>query len=484
LVCPIRQIRPIRQIQQPWRNGTVKIACLGGGGLYFSRPLGDIAVCPDLHGSEIALYDIDHDRAALMADLARRFSTAAGAGLQVSVARTLAAAVDGCDVALASIGGAGASGASGYYESPVHLGDKQICTQYGIPQLVGDTAGPAAMLAAFRSVPIYLDICRTLERRAPRAILINHANPMAVLCRAMVKHTGVREVIGICHGVQIGIRHAAAILGLQPAELDTVWVGTNHYYWFTRVSCRGQDLLPELWRRVRAGKPKAGQRLSQTLSQVYGHWIVYPEDDHLIEFYPYLAQTPDPTAMPAGLSDGHWGQRLLPLYTGTESIEDVRRRDAAVTREAMLAEYAAKLAGTELPTRNDDPVTGEGIAALVANLHAGRRGVHICNIPNRGAVPNLPATAILEVEAVTDSTGVRPLYMAEAPLPLKALLDKRIAWQEMVADAAVTGDTKLALQAMQVDEQAIPPEPSARLLRELLANSRGMLPTFERRRRR
>ena len=51
----------------------MKIACLGAGGLYFTRPLGDIAVCEDLHGSDVALYDIDADRARLMADRARRF---------------------------------------------------------------------------------------------------------------------------------------------------------------------------------------------------------------------------------------------------------------------------------------------------------------------------------------------------------------------------------------------------------------------------
>ncbi len=462
----------------------MKIACLGGGGLYFARPLGDIAVCPDLHGSEIALYDIDRDRAALMAALGERFSAEAGAGLRMVVARTLAEAVDGCDVALASIGGAGASGAGGYYESPVHLGDTLICARYGIPQLVGDTAGPAAMMAAFRSIPIYLDIARALERRAPKAVLINHANPMAVLCRALTKYAGLREVIGICHGVQIGIRHAAEILGVPARELDTVWVGTNHYYWFTRIARRGADLMPELWRRVRARKAPPGQRLSRALSDVYGHWIVYPEDDHIIEFYPYLTQCPDPETLPAGLSESHWARRLLPLYTGKESLASVRRRDAEVPRETMLAQYAARLQAMRLPEGTDDPVTGEGIAALIANLHTGRRGVHICNVPNRCAVPNLPPTAILEVEVVTDSTGVRPLYMAEAPLPLKALLEKRVAWQELVADAAVAGDTRTALQAMQVDEQAIPPDRSERLLRELLANSRGLLPTFERRRRR
>ena len=462
----------------------MKIACLGGAGFYFSRPLGDIAVCEDLHGSDIALYDIDHDRAEMMADLTRRFSSEAGAKLKVTVARTLARAVDGCDFAVSSIGGAGASGASGYYESPVHLGDRMICAKYGIPQVIGDTAGPVAMMAAFRSVPIHLDICRALERRAPNAVLINHANPMAVLCRAMVKYTDVRCAIGLCHGVQHGIQVAAKVLDLQPNELDVVWIGTNHYYWFTRIACRGKDLLPEFWKRVKKQKPAEGSGLSAALSRVYGHWIVYPQDDHIIEFYPYLTQGLDPMDLPFGMGESRHAKRMEPLYTGEESVEDLRERDRAVSREEMLAEYSERLKRVRLPARSDDSVTGEGIARLMANIATGRRGVHICNVPNRGAVPNLPVEAVLEVEVVTDSMGVRPLYMDEAPRALKALMDKRVAWQELVVDAAAQGDRRLALQAMQVDEQAIPPRESERMLRELMANNAGLLPTFEKKRRR
>jgi alpha-galactosidase/6-phospho-beta-glucosidase family protein len=100
-------------------------------------------------------------------------------------------------------------------------------------------------------------------------------------------------------------------------------------------------------------------------------------------------------------------------------------------------------------------------------------------VPNQGAVANLPAEAVLEVEAVTDSAGVRPIWAGEAPLALEALLRKRIAWQEIVVDAAVTGNRKLALQAMQIDEGAIPPRAADKLLRELFANNKGKLPTFE-----
>jgi alpha-galactosidase/6-phospho-beta-glucosidase family protein len=58
------------------------------------------------------------------------------------------------------------------------------------------------------------------------------------------------------------------------------------------------------------------------------------------------------------------------------------------------------------------------------------------------------------------------------------MLEKRLAWQETVVDAAVKGDRRLAMQAMMLDEMAILPSKAEALLNELLENSRGMLPQF------
>jgi len=56
----------------------MKITCLGGGGWYFTRPISEFVSCEDIHGSEIALYDIDRDRAELTAKMGRRLSREAG----------------------------------------------------------------------------------------------------------------------------------------------------------------------------------------------------------------------------------------------------------------------------------------------------------------------------------------------------------------------------------------------------------------------
>lgn len=44
-----------------------KIVCLGGGSSYFAGTLGDLAIRKGLKGSEIVLYEIDVERAKLMA---------------------------------------------------------------------------------------------------------------------------------------------------------------------------------------------------------------------------------------------------------------------------------------------------------------------------------------------------------------------------------------------------------------------------------
>lgn len=347
--------------------------------------------------------------------------------------------------------------------------DILIAAKYGIFQVVGDTVGPAAMMAAFRTIPVYLDICKKMEKLAPEAVFINHANPMAILCRAINKHTRLKDVIGICHGVQEGIAYAEEILQVAPGELDTTWIGTNHYYWFTKVYHKGKDVYPKLKKKLKSSPPQADKILSRKLSQIYGYHIVYPHDDHAIEFYPFLAQVKNGTKLPYDLARSMHGVEVTKMYKGKKTGGKKQ------TRKQMLKEFEESLDTTKL-----SPEAGlEGVMELVEALCLGKKHLHIVNIPNRTAVPNLPPFAVLEVKGVTDSTGVRSFYTGEAPLVLKGLLEKIIAWQEVVVDAAVKGDRDLALQALMLDPAAIVPEKAEKMLGELLRNSQKYLPQFQ-----
>ena len=452
-----------------------KIVCLGGGSSYFARALSDIVIMPGLAGSEITLYDIDLEKAEIMAKHGSRLAQESGLGMKVRACKTLEDSIDGADFAVSSIGGSGAS-LGGVYSTSAHIQDLLIPAKYGIYQVVGDTGGPAGMMMGLRSIPVYINICKKMEKLCPNVIFLNHSNPMAVLCRAMSKYTNIRQVIGVCHGVQIGIIRVANMLGVDPHELDCVWIGTNHYHWFIRIYHKGQDIYPKVRNMMAERKNPSGEMMTQKLSSIYGYQIVYPPDDHAFEFYPYTARLSRPEEVPYG-----FGEEMKEKYAHLEKIASTKitEESAKLQRQNQLKEFEARLNDISLPSEPSDPLTGEGLGSLIEAIALGRRQVQIVNIANNGVVPNLPDYANLEVEAVTDSCGVRGIYVGEAPISLKGLLERRIAWQELVVDAGVKGDKNLALQALILDEMTILPEKAEQMLSELLHASKDLLPQFK-----
>jgi alpha-galactosidase len=449
-----------------------KIVGLGGGSLYFCRVLADLALEQGISGSEVVLYDIDFEKADKMAAMGRRLTEEAGTGLRVRAAAELADAVDGADFAISSIGGSGVGTTKNVSSSSYHASDLEISMKYGISQIIGDTCGPAGMMMALRAVPAYMSFCRELEKRAPDVILLNHSNPMAVLMRAIHKYTPV-HAYGICHGVQGGIIAAAELLGVTPEELECTWIGTNHYYWFTRVVHRGRDITADLLKRTREQNNVPGSVMAGQLSGMYGHRIAYSSDDHIIEFYPFLSSVRGLDDLPYQLK-----QSALDHDSPLVKADGSEIAQALETRADYLEAYQEALDKTVLPASPERGLTGEGLASFISAIANARRQPAIVNVANNGAIPNLPAHAEVEVEGLTDSLGVRSLVMGEAPPVLKGILEKRFAWQELVADAAVTGDRNAALQALLIDEMAIWPDKASDMLEELLAASKDLLPQF------
>lgn len=450
-----------------------KIACLGAGSLYFPRVLGDLAWREGLSGSEVVLYDLDVEKAQRMAALGRRLASETGTTLTVRAVQTLAEAVDDADFGIASLGGSGAEVTNRVYQSYYHAADMYIPAKYGIHQVVGDTAGPAGMMMGLRAVPAHLAICREMEKRCPNAVLLSHSNPMAVLCRAMNKYTRL-TVIGICHGVQATIRHAAEMLQVPAAELQCTWVGTNHYYWILRAVHNGVDRTAELRHRAAELGHKGSDDLAHRLSRLYGYKVGYPGAGHLIEFYAWATRVPSQEDMPYNLAEdakAHGFDESRPMPLRVEPTPEVR--------EDFFRQYQELLDGVKLPGKSTTEAPGgEDVARMIDDIAQGRREVFIVNVPNQGAIPNLPSHALVEIEGVTDWLGVRGICIGDCPPVLKGILEKRFAWQDLVVDAAVTGDRNLAWQALMLDEMSLAPDDAENMLDELLNASKDLLPAF------
>jgi alpha-galactosidase len=120
--------------------------------------------------------------------------------------------------------------------------DIRIPLKYGVDQCVGDTICAGGILYGQRGIAAMLEFCRDIKELCePNALLLNYANPMAMMTWAAIEFGGVRTV-GLCHGVQNGHRQIAAALRVPMAEVDIVCSGINHQTWYLDIRHNGRKV--------------------------------------------------------------------------------------------------------------------------------------------------------------------------------------------------------------------------------------------------
>jgi len=88
-------------------------------------------------------------------------------------------------------------------------------------------------------------------------------------------------------------------------------------------------------------------------------------------------------------------------------------------------------------------------------------------VPNRGAVPNLPVDAAVEVPVAVDAAGVHPISLGPLPDPIAKLLRTQVDVQKLAVEAAMRGSKEIALQALLIDPVVNSASAAVRLLDEL-----------------
>jgi 6-phospho-beta-glucosidase len=100
------------------------------------------------------------------------------------------------------------------------------------------------------------------------------------------------------------------------------------------------------------------------------------------------------------------------------------------------------------------------------------------NVPNRGAISNLPEDAIVEVAATVDHLGPHPFAMGPLPKPLLGYQHALILSQELAIDAALSGSRTDLLQAILAHPLIHSVDAAEQAMDELLALQAEWLPQF------
>ena len=421
-----------------------KIVIIGAGSHFTPGLLGDFTNAEELMGSTIVLHDIEAFGLEIMARLGQRMVKEKNADIHIESTLDRREALTEADFVISTIRVGGLD---------AHRKDIEIPLKYHLYQGVGDTVGPGGLFVALRHIPVTVEFCRDMEELCPNAWMFNFTNPMTAICRAVRKVTNIK-IVGLCHGIFGTRRFLADYLGVQINDFHVQAAGVNHFTWIYNMRHNGEDAYPILRKKYAETGPKT-QPVSFQLLDIYG---LYPSpgDRHVAEFLPFYHRKE---------ADGGAKYRL-----------QLRNVDAM---ENSKDEYWARLSGQADGTQTmSDYGSGEEVKGIITALQANKNSIHVVNVPNRGAIPHLPDSAVVELTAMIGADGMKSICVDELPQGITNMLKTRIAQQELTVDAALTGDKNLALQALLADPMTQSVEDSKQLIDELLEAHAENLPQF------
>ncbi len=420
-----------------------RITVVGAGSAYLPGVArGILHRADDLAGTEFVFYDVDAERLDVMTRLARNMFAARGADLSVRAESSLKAALEGADFVFTTFRPGGLEAR--------HL-DESIPLKYGV---VGqETIGPGGFLMACRSVPVLLEIARAAP---PDAWIINYTNPTNIVTDAVLRHSDAK-IIGLCDQWVGDTEVWADLLGLPAEGVEIDWIGTNHGTWAERVRLDGEEIdLPSRLADLGAAGAATPHREPARMAEL---------------------------GSALGLLVNSYSRYY---YFHDEVVQELRDKGRTRAEEimAMLPDYYAQVTG-EADKADPDPSRERGggehgefaVDVICAILHDERRRL-VLNTRNQGSIASLDADAVVETPCVVGRHGATPLVMGELPRAVRGLTHAVHAYERLAADAAATGDTRLALQALLAHPLIADKHTAEKIIDEGFAAHRAYLPQF------
>lgn len=430
-----------------------KIVLIGAGSAVFTKGLLlDIIERRDEQW-DVGLVDTDPVALDVIDRLSRKMVNQSGADIRLNASVDRREILPGADYVVSTIG----VGSRRAWEQDVFIPRK-----YGIYQPVGDTVGPGGLSRAMRMIPQLCDIANDVKAICPKAMFLNYANPMTMNCMAIRRQTGV-PVVGLCHGVNNGLRRISRFLGIPKEEISFTACGLNHMVFLYQMRREAKDLFPyfvEKLDQVPVEKREIGSLTERFVRE--NHSYVVSDDRHFSEFVPE-------STLSGAYRNGRLGIEYFSfegtIQEGDDEFEEHRRY--AYSSEPLPESFFQR-----------EPGEHEQLMDIIGAMIYDRPGVFYVNLPNNGAVSGLPDETVVERPALISGSGIQPLQLPDFPVTLLPRLVKFATIYEMAVRAALTGERELLLRAMD-EACALDDRDKVRsMMEELLAAQKAYLPQF------
>jgi len=439
-----------------------KLCVIGAGSVGFTRRLfSDLMIVPEFHDIEVAFTDINAENLRMVYKLCQRDLEANGVNIKSHTTLDRREALTGAR----------------YIINCVRIGmlegfetDVNIPLKYGVDQCVGDTLCAGGIMYGQRGIAAMLEFCKDIrEVSEPNALLLNYANPNAMMTWAAIKYGGVRT-LGLCHGVQGGHHQIAKALGLEKKDVDIICAGINHQTWYVSVKHNGEDLTGKILEAYENDPAlSAKEKVRIDVLRNFGYYST-ESNGHLSEYVSWYRKRPDDLVnwinTETSWIDGETGGYLRVCNEGRNWFEYDFPNWMAAPPQQYIPEKRSEEHGSY----------------IIEALETGRLYRGHFNVMNNGCITNLPDECIVEVPGYVDANGINIPQVGDLPLGCAAVCSQSIWVQRLAVEAAVHGDINLLRQAMLMDPLTgavcNPPE-IRQMVDEMLVAGEQWLPQYK-----
>ena len=428
----------------------MKIAVIGAGSTYTPELVGGfLQSVKQLPLKEIHLMDIDEKRLQVVGGFVQRLVDKENNPFKIVSSTDLQQTIENADVVITQLR---------VGQMPARREDEYLGKRHN---LVGqETTGIGGMSKALRTIPVILEICEIIQKKAPKALLLNFTNPSGLIMEAIQRYTPKIKAAGVCNSAfttkmeilqqlsdRDGVDYSA-----QDGELLTL--GLNHLTWHFGFKLKGEDIWDQVFRAY-------VQHLRTLPEPPFNPDFI--ERQQLIpnDYLEYYFQAPKKVAL-----QNQWPPSRAEVVMEVEKELLVKYADqnlVAIPDELMQrgGAYYSSVAVSMIESYWND--LGE---------------IHIANVPHLGNVRGWEKEWVLELPCLVNKKGVHAIQTEPLPLYNYALLEQVKQYELLTVEAAVHGDRNAAVRALIAHPLGADEDNAEAVLEDMLKTHQRFLPRF------
>ncbi|WP_214744959.1 6-phospho-beta-glucosidase [Exiguobacterium sp. s189] len=432
----------------------LKVATIGGGSSYTPELIeGFIQRYKELPIRELWLVDIEEGREKLeiVGELAKRMVKKAGVPMEIHITMNRREALKGASFVTTQM-------RVGLLDARIK--DERIPLQMG---LIGqETNGAGGLFKGLRTIPVLLEIATEMQELCPEAWLINFTNPAGMVTEALLRYSGHKKVIGVCNvpfNMHLSI---SKMLGVDMDRVHIDFAGLNHMVFGLHVYLDDQDVTSRVLEML--GDPDIQLTMKNIAPLPWNSNFLKSLEVVPCPYHRYYYKT----------------QNILEEELDAFELRKTRAEIVKELEEGLFELYKDQNLDVKPPQleQRGGAYYSDAACNVISSIYNDKKDIQVLNVQNKGSIADLDYNSAVEVSCVVTKHGPIPLTMGKLPVQIQGLIQQIKSFEQVGAEAAVTGSYDKALLALTINPLIPSDDLAEKVLQKLLEAHKEHLPLF------